>query len=135
MPNDRQHAPLGYMSHIIIEPKPKGSVWPGRAKDGRLFVRHTSTSYEKQLQSIIEKEYKGELLEGAVYVGLRFFLKRGKTVSRKTPFVRPDIDKLARAVLDALTGIVFRDDAQVVKLHCSKSYSDEASVLIIVTQE
>ena len=30
--------------------------------------------------------------------------------------VRPDLDKLARAVLDALTGIVWVDDDQVVEL-------------------
>jgi Holliday junction resolvase RusA-like endonuclease len=35
---------------------------------------------------------------------------------------RPDIDKLVRAVLDALTGIVWRDDAQVVVLDVRKVY-------------
>lgn len=32
------------------------------------------------------------------------------------PAVRPDIDKLARAILDGLTGTVWRDDSQVVAL-------------------
>lgn len=34
-----------------------------------------------------------------------------------------DIDKLSRAVLDALTGILFLDDAQVVTLSASKRYT------------
>ena len=36
----------------------------------------------------------------------------------------PDIDKLARCALDALTGIVFRDDAQIVDLHATKRYGE-----------
>lgn len=40
------------------------------------------------------------------------------------PVTKPDVDKLARAVLDALTGHAFRDDSQVVDLHVVKAYSD-----------
>lgn len=39
------------------------------------------------------------------------------------PAVHPDLDKLTRAVLDALTSIVFRDDKQVVSLTASKMYA------------
>jgi crossover junction endodeoxyribonuclease RusA len=43
-----------------------------------------------------------------------------------------DVDKLARAVLDALTGRVFIDDAQVVSLTVTKDYSDRPGVHVIV---
>jgi len=36
----------------------------------------------------------------------------------------PDLDKLTRAALDALTGVVWRDDRQVASLHVAKRYSD-----------
>jgi len=39
------------------------------------------------------------------------------------PGVKPDLDKLVRSVLDALTGVVFRDDAQVVWLTARKCYA------------
>jgi len=42
------------------------------------------------------------------------------------PSVHPDLDKLVRAVLDALTGIVFRDDKQVVSLTASKLYAQDS---------
>ena len=42
-------------------------------------------------------------------------------LSEKLPR-RPDIDKHCRACLDSLTGIVWRDDAQVVRLEASKDY-------------
>lgn len=42
---------------------------------------------------------------------------------RTWPAVKPDVDKLARALLDALTDAgVWKDDAQVVDLHVLKDY-------------
>lgn len=41
------------------------------------------------------------------------------------PASAPDIDKLTRAVLDSMTGIVFVDDGQVVDLRVSKRFADK----------
>ena len=38
------------------------------------------------------------------------------------PAVAPDLDKLVRGVLDALTGICYNDDSQVVEIVASKRY-------------
>lgn len=43
--------------------------------------------------------------------------------NRRGPTVKPDIDKLTRAVLDAMTGVVYEDDAQIVLLIAEKRYS------------
>jgi crossover junction endodeoxyribonuclease RusA len=40
------------------------------------------------------------------------------------PGVKPDLDKLIRSVLDAITGVVIKDDSQVVSLVAGKFYSD-----------
>jgi len=45
---------------------------------------------------------------------------------------KPDIDKLCRAVLDALTGIAYADDSQVVALDASKVYGPTASTEIFI---
>lgn len=62
--------------------------------------------------------------DGAVIVELRFVLRRpASTPKRKTPpaVKRPDIDKLARAVLDAVGSAgVWRDDSQVTQLTAMK---------------
>lgn len=42
------------------------------------------------------------------------------------PPTAPDADKLARSVGDALNGVCWRDDAQVVRLVVDKLYTDEA---------
>ena len=46
----------------------------------------------------------------------------------------PDVDKLARCALDALTGIVFRDDAQIVDLHAVKRYGEPERAEIMVRE-
>ena len=38
------------------------------------------------------------------------------------PTVKPDVDKLCRAVLDSLTGVGYEDDAQVVRVTAEKQY-------------
>lgn len=37
---------------------------------------------------------------------------------------KPDVDKMVRAVMDALTGVAYRDDCQVVRLDAMKRYAD-----------
>ena len=74
-------------------------------------------------------------IEGPVYLVQVFALPRPKShygtgrnsgrVKRGAPSrppVRPDLDKLARAVGDALTGVCYHDDAQIVNLRAAKYY-------------
>lgn len=62
-------------------------------------------------------------LEGALFVLLDFTMPRPKTVKRLRPHVKPDIDKLTRAILDALTDSkVIGDDGQIVSLHVEQWY-------------
>ncbi|NUO49773.1 MAG: RusA family crossover junction endodeoxyribonuclease [Polyangiaceae bacterium] len=39
------------------------------------------------------------------------------------PAVKPDADKLARSTLDSLSGLVFDDDARIVRLIVAKEYA------------
>lgn len=57
---------------------------------------------------------------------LDFYMPRGSTVKRRRPNVRPDADKLTRAVGDSLTTAkVYVDDGQVVTIHVEQWYADD----------
>jgi crossover junction endodeoxyribonuclease RusA len=59
---------------------------------------------------------------GPVTVILTFWMPRPKSARAGAAATkRPDLDKLVRAVLDALTGIAFVDDSQVIRIDASKS--------------
>lgn len=73
-------------------------------------------------------------IDGAVKVELTFVLIKPKTVKRAYPFVRPDLDKLCRAVLDGLTDVAFKDDQQVTQLVAEKIYGERAGVFILLTE-
>lgn len=46
------------------------------------------------------------------------------------PTKKPDADNIAKVVCDALNGIAYRDDAQIVKLTIKKRYAKEACVFV-----
>ena len=61
-------------------------------------------------------------------VDIEFVLSRPASIPQHRRIhstTKPDIDKLVRAINDALTGILFHDDSQVVGITCIKDYDDE----------
>ncbi len=75
------------------------------------------------------------VLEDAVAITVIFRFVRPASVpakSRPRHIVKPDLDKLVRAVLDGLTGIAFRDDAQVTHVNAYKQYGESAGADIAV---
>ena len=72
-----------------------------------------------------------------ISVALHFQFIRPKSVSpKKRPFysINPDVDKLARAILDALTKVIFVDDRQVVFLTATKAYAEYEGVYIDISE-
>lgn len=57
-----------------------------------------------------------------VAIDVEYEFPRPMRARQTVPCVRPDCDKLARALLDALTGIAYHDDGQVVALTVRKCY-------------
>lgn len=73
--------------------------------------------------------------DGPVDLSLTFFMKKPKS-HPKTKFVfavkKPDLDKMIRSVKDALKGVMYLDDSQVVRLVASKHYDDAPGVEVVV---
>jgi Holliday junction resolvase RusA-like endonuclease len=63
---------------------------------------------------------------GPVVVTITIRLPRPVSLKRaiRHHMTKPDLDKLVRAILDGLTGVLFDDDKQVVDLHARKCYAD-----------
>jgi crossover junction endodeoxyribonuclease RusA len=76
-------------------------------------------------------------LESAVELECVFYLERPGSVppkKRPHPIKPPDVDKLARAVSDALTDAgAYLDDSQVIKLTAFKFYADNREPGAFVT--
>ena len=51
------------------------------------------------------------------------------------PTKKPDLDNVAKIVCDALNGVAYKDDAQVVELRVHKRFSENPQIQVIVKQE
>lgn len=141
--------PAGLVPELCVwvagDPAPQGSkrhVGRGvliesskRVKPWRQDVR------EACLAAIAERGGTGAvLIPGPCKVHVEFVLRRPASApKRSTPPAakRPDVDKLARAVLDALSSAgVYADDARVIDLHVTKRIAEigeQTGCLISVT--
>lgn len=53
----------------------------------------------------------------------------------RTPTKKPDADNIAKVICDALNGVAYKDDTQIVSLHIRKIYAaDEPRVTVSICQ-
>ena len=99
------------------------------------------------VQAFAMDAYKGTPTTGQVGLYIDFYLPRpqshfgtGKNSDKLKPSApdRPiakrsmDLTKMTRAVEDALTGIIYRDDSQVVTQNISKHYSLRPGAMVTI---
>lgn len=74
-------------------------------------------------------------LLGPLLVAVIVYRKRAAT--NKTPYFvqRPDVDNLAKSLLDALNGVAYNDDAQIVDLRVQKRWSADEDKYEVFIQE
>lgn len=115
-------------------PIPKGSTkaFPFKRKNGKLGVAVTAANdklkpWQNAIAEIAKNKlsWNGEVWPGAVSMTALFYLPRPKSLKQSVLFhlKKPDLDKLARAVGDALVGIAYVDDSQIIAWHKSKTYA------------
>lgn len=51
---------------------------------------------------------------------------------KKLPLKKPDIDNILKAVCDALNGVAYKDDVQIVKTSAEKYYAHEDGLWVTV---
>ena len=85
-----------------------------RLKEWRDLVAYTA-----------QQHVRGGQLSGAVTLRVVFQLARPASLPKRvtTHVTKPDLDKLVRSVGDSLSGVVYRDDSQVVQILARKVYA------------
>lgn len=130
-----------YVGGVEVVPKgsmraflPKGWSRPVITDSGGKELR----AYENAIRNAARAELDRRALPCAIRqpfeVHMCFYLARPdadfdkhrnvKPGARATPWVKPDLDKMQRGALDALTKLVWDDDSRVVRLVVEKRFSD-----------
>lgn len=116
------------------QPVPQGR--PRFARQGN-FVRtydpKPSVEYKKRVASAAIQKRPQKLLEAELEVEVHIYKETLKSFTKQKkidaeakilrPLTKPDADNYAKGILDALKGIIWKDDGQVVDLIARKYYS------------
>lgn len=95
-------------------------------------------------QYFIIKYRKIKPLEGRIVISIKAYFGIPKNVSKKqkeemlaniiSPIKKPDIDNIAKIILDALNKLAFHDDNQITKLNIEKIYAEEEKVYVKIEE-
>ena len=127
--------------------KPVGKARPRfDSRHGVTYTPTTTRNYEGQI-SLLARKALGTRpkLKGELTVTLSFCYAAPKSWTKKQiealdaagvlpKTTKPDVDNLIKAVLDALNGVVYEDDAAVVRVYATKWWSTVDSVEISVEE-
>ena len=117
--------PQGSKTVFMVEGKPV--LADANSKDLKPWRKTVAAT------SKVEAAKRAIQRERAVAVHATFTFERPKTVTREYPTVKPDLDKLIRAVFDAITESgLWADDCQVVDMRITKVYGPTAGVRVLV---
>jgi len=133
------------------EPRGKGSVRTsviGKKKpQARTFTDPATRKAMDRIQDAAVRAMEAESLDpcqGPLTVGLYVYRAKGRPTSKIgkdraeadqiRPVTKPDLDNYSKAALDAMNGVCYRDDAQVVRLVVEKRFSERPRMEIVVQE-
>lgn len=125
---------------------PVGKGRPRFARRGNFvqtFTPEKTASYENLVRIKAEEAMNGrQAFDGAVHVRIDLHVTPPASWSQKKqraalageihPTSKPDADNCIKVIFDAMNGIVFRDDKQVVDLVAKKRYASTAMAKVEV---
>src|SRR5438105_4838600 len=130
----RSDAVITFQVHGLPIPQGSARSWVVNGKPVITSAAKGLATWRRLVADVAQRFAPTEPWLGPVGIELHFGIPKPKSAPKKRrvwPDKRPDLDKLTRAVLDALTYVVFADDSQVVDIAASKDYGAPGVVVEI----
>lgn len=143
-PKEQCYCPVYFENFIrlTIEGEPVGKGRPRVTTRGNFAHAYTpkkTKNYERLVMNAFFNTYtSNDQLSGPVEANIESYFSIPKSTNKKTRKLmlsnkifhtkKPDIDNIAKSVLDSLNGLAYEDDSQIVKLSGIKLYSDNPRV-------
>lgn len=129
---------------LTIPGPPVGKARPRVTRYGTYTPKATK-EYEALVRGLWLEEYGQTGLDGALRVEITAYFVPPKSASKRRrqdmldgqerPIKKPDADNIAKAVLDALNGVAYKDDCQSVDIAIHKYYGEPARVELIISED
>ena len=128
-----------YMMFFSVPGKAVGKGRP-RFANGHAYTPETTKEYEDLVRAAFLEQNAKKIEDEAVFVQISVYTEPPKSISKKKreellkgyPMKKPDLDNVAKIILDALNGIAWRDDTQVVGLRVTRMWATEISERVMV---
>lgn len=112
-------------ANSFIDPRTGRKVWKASNANLHAWTKDCKHAARAARVPLIYKPH-------GVVMDVRCEFIKPKTAKQVVPSVKPDADKLLRAIFDALTGVAYADDSQVVSVTLTKAYGPSERVLVRV---
>lgn len=139
---------MTFMVTFKVDADPVGKQRARYAKRGNFVQTYTpdkTRNYESLIkEAAIEAMGSSEPLETPVNLYLYIRAPIPKSLSKKRieaclnglekPIKKPDASNVLKSVEDAMNGVVYKDDSQIVNIHVSKVYSSVSGVDVCIKE-
>ena len=124
---------------ILGKPVPKQRP---RFSKGHAYTPKKTVDYERYVQDCFRSSM-GLKMGGMIEITIDVYMKIPKSakkereemlIGRIRPTKRPDLDNLYKGVTDALNGLAYDDDSQIVDGHIRKYYAEEDYVIVNIKE-
>jgi len=123
---------------LVIPGKPLGKQRPRVLKNGITYTPKKTVNYETLVRQIYIEKYFQKQLEGPIRAVITAYMYIPKSESKKRkkkmleneilPTKKPDWDNIGKIITDALNGLAYEDDKQIVDARVVKLYGDQPRV-------
>lgn len=127
-------------AQVRVPGQPRGKQRPRMTRQGHAYTPHQTVVAEAWVRSCTVDQVGQLALDCPLAVDLTVVVPVPRSWSKKRqeaartgdtkPTGKPDLDNIAKLHLDALNGILWLDDAQVVDLRVRKVYGEAPGVVI-----
>lgn len=122
--------------------RPRATTIAGRA---RMFTPSSTVNAEAHVKQCCIQQIGQPVLDGAVTLDVTLDVAIPASWPKKRraaalageirPTSKPDIDNCLKLIADALNGIAWRDDSQIVGVRVRKIYADAARTIITIASQ
>ena len=104
---------------FIIDGEPKGKARPRFTRQGHAYTADATRNYEK----LVSHAFDGEKFDGPVVVIISAYMQKAKSCKLRFPTKKPDVDNIAKIIMDGLNGTAWDDDKQVISVTVRKLWT------------
>ena len=139
---------MTFMVTFSVDGNPVGKQRARYAKRGNFVQTYTpdkTRNYESLIKkSAIQAMGSNEVLETPVNLYLYIRAPIPKSLPKKRleaclngsekPIKKPDASNVLKSVEDAMNGVVYKDDSQIVNIHVTKVYASQSGIDVCVKE-